>query len=226
MTRTRRAEPPLARVGLFGGTFDPPHVGHVSVVKEVADALGLQLVLWMPAGDPPHKERPGLTPAPVRLAMTRAAASADARFEVSTLEIDRAGPSYTVDTLRELELRLGGAELFVILGVDQYRDLDGWREPREILRRARVAVMDRAGDSARATVPAIVGEARTAAAAAGAPDPVVFVPVTRVDVSSTGVREAVRRGGNVHGLVPEAVLDIIEGEGLYRAEAPGPGVGP
>lgn len=202
------------RVGIFGGTFDPPHDGHVSVVRDVADALDLDEVLWMPAGEPPHKPDAGASPIAVRLAMTRAAAAADPRFRVSELEIGREGPSYTVDTLRELRAGdvSGGTDLFLIIGIDQYRAFDSWRAPDEIRVLAHVTVMDRGGTSLEGSETL---------------EGVVSVPVRRIDISSTEVRARAREGRDVSDLVPPAVARIIESEGLYRGRAGGPaGQGP
>lgn len=190
------------RVGIFGGTFDPPHDGHVSAARDVAAALDLDEILWVPVGEPPHKPNTGLTPAPLRLAMVEAVAALDPCFRVADLEMRRTGPSYTVDTLREVrvEADVGDADLFLIMGIDQYDVLDSWRAPEEIPVLAQLAVMDRGGES----VPS-------------PPDRVVSVPVRRIDISSTDVRARVRDGRDVSDLVPPAVARIIEAEGLYRA---------
>jgi len=135
--------------------------------------------------------------------MVRAAAASDPRFEVSTLELDRPGPSYTVDTLRELRSSLPDADLFLIVGTDQFAAFATWREPAAVAELARLAVMDRAGDRAAGLQPGVpVGDA-------------VFVPVRRVDVSSTDVRERRRAGQDLGDSVPEAVRAIIERERLY-----------
>ena len=177
-------------------------MGHVAVARDVADALDLERVLWIPAGDPPHK-RGSLTPRATRLEMVRAAADADPRFEVSTLELDRPGPSYTIDTLRELRRTLPDAELFLIIGTDQFASFATWREPAAVAELARLAVMDRAGDHAAEVRPGVpVGDA-------------VFVPVRRVDVSSTDVRARVRADREIGDSVPRAVRAIIERERLY-----------
>jgi nicotinate-nucleotide adenylyltransferase len=168
----------------------------------VADALDLERVLWIPAGEPPHKAPPS-TPRSVRLEMVRAAAASDPRFEVCTLEMDRPGPSYMVDTVRELRRQLGQAEIFLILGADQLKTFAMWREPLGILEQVRLAVMDRSGERAREALPEIpLGDA-------------VFVPVRRVDVSSTEVRERRRRGEDIETSVPAAVYAIIGRERLY-----------
>lgn len=204
MGRGAEAEGP-ARLGVFGGTFDPPHLGHVSVARDAADALGLERVLWVPARVPPHKPGVPVTSAELRWEMVRAACSADPRFEAWDGELTRPGPSYTVDTLRELRARHPGAHLFLLMGADQARELDTWREPEEVARLATLALMDRDGASAPAGVPPVPGTERA-----------VHVPVRRVDLSATQVRRAVGRGDDVSGLLPPGVLEVVRREGLYR----------
>jgi nicotinate-nucleotide adenylyltransferase len=189
------------RIGIFGGTFDPPHVGHVSVARDVADALRLDRVVWMPAGRPPHKERDRHAPAEDRLAMVRAAVAGEDGFEVDAREVERPGPSYTVDSVRELRAELPAAELFVIVGADQFRSFGGWRDPEGILEHARLVVMNRPGESE----PPVDTDPR-----------VLRVPVRQIDVSSTDVRERVCAGADPSPMVPDGVLEIIEERGLYR----------
>jgi nicotinate-nucleotide adenylyltransferase len=188
------------RVGIFGGTFDPPHNGHVAVAGEATDALDLHELLWVPAGEPPHKSGMEVTPASLRLRMTEVAAAADPRFRVCDLETRRTGPSYMVDTLRELRTESVDVDLFLLLGVDQYLEHDTWQDPDVIPTLARLAVLDRGGQS----LPA------------GIKDDVLGVRVARIDISSTQVRARVREGRDVSDLVPAAVARIIEAEGLYR----------
>lgn len=198
------------RLGVFGGTFDPPHVGHTRVAADVADALGLERVLWIPAGVPPHKPERAVSPAAVRLAMVRAATRSDPRFEASTLECERPGPSYTVDTLEALHDAAPARDLVLILGADQFAGLASWRAPERILELAELAVMDRGGESGRLARPDLRGAERAR-----------FVPVRRVDVSSTEVRRRVRSGRDIGGLVPPGVAEIVEREALYVG-APAP----
>ena len=176
------------------------------MAADVADALRLDRVLWIPAGDPPHKRDVEVTPADLRLAMVRAACRADPRFEVCTVELERPGPSYMVDTVAELTRRFPGAELFLILGVDQFRAFGTWRAPDEIAKHVRLAIMDRAGESAAAVRGRVPGDGDA-----------VHVPVRRIDVSSSELRARRGRGEDVSAAVPAGVHAIIEREGLYSA---------
>ena len=188
------------RIGVFGGTFDPPHLGHLVVASDACEALDLGRVLWIPSAVPPHKLRTVRAPAEARLEMVRAAIQGDPRFEADDVELRRAGPSYTVDTLRELASRHPGDELVLLIGADNLREIPGWREPGEILRLARVAVLSRDG----AGVP---------------PDaaiPATAVAVTRVDVSATEVRRRAAAGETIRYLVPDAVRALVERRELYR----------
>jgi len=188
------------RIGVFGGTFDPPHLGHLVVASDACEALGLGRVLWIPSAVPPHKLGTVKAPAEARLEMVRAAVEGDPRFVADDVELRRAGPSYTVDTLRELAARHPGDELVLLIGADNLREIPGWREPGEILRLARVAVLSRDG----AGVPP------------DSPIPATSVAVTRVDVSATEVRRRAAAGETIRYLVPDAVRALVERRGLYR----------
>lgn len=187
------------RIGVFGGTFDPPHLGHLVAASDAAQALGLSRVLWVPSAQHPFKGEAVRTPAALRLEMTRAAIAGDARFQAEPLELEREGPSFTVDTLRELNGRAPGCELWLLVGADNLPDLPKWREAEEIPRLARLAVVTREGEGAPA-------EGGTQARR---------VAVTRVDVSATEIRRRVAAGETIRYLVPERVRAIIEREGLY-----------
>jgi nicotinate-nucleotide adenylyltransferase len=178
----------------------------VAVVADVADHLDLDRVLWIPAGEPPHKPLAGVTAADVRLQMVKEAITSDARFEVSTLELDRAGPSYAFETVRAVREKLPKAELFLIIGADQFRDFHTWRNPEEIVRHVRLAVMDREGESAAALASQVPGG-----------EEALFVPVRRVDISSTAIRTASREGLDVGAQLPPGVAAIISRERLYSA---------
>ena len=186
------------RLGVYGGAYDPPHLGHLVAASDACEALGLDRLLWIPSAV--HPLKPVRTAADVRLEMVRAAVAGDGRFVADGLELQRAGPSYTVDTLRELRAREPEAELFFLTGADNLRELPRWREPGEIARLATLAVLERAGEALPADPPLAA----------------VAVMVTRVDVSSTDIRRRVAAGQSIRYLVPEAVRAVIERERLYR----------
>lgn len=197
------------RIGIFGGTFDPPHVGHVRVAADVADHLSLDRVIWIPARISPFKRDDDATDPQVRLEMVRAAVASQPRFQVDDRELRRPGPSWTVDTLEELRAEHPDAALFLIIGADQFAAFGRWRDAQRILRLATLAVMNRAGSSPRPFASDV------AADVPGLAEAVVFVPVRDVHVSSTDVRARVRAGKDVSDQVPEGVERIIRGRGLY-----------
>lgn len=192
------------RLGVFGGTFDPPHIGHVIVAQDAWQALGLDLVLFVPARLPPHKRDRALAPAELRRAMVQAAVAGDPRFELDETELRRSGPSYTVDTLRELRERHPESALFLLLGADQVQQFHTWRAPEEIVRLATLVVLSRGG--AEDIAPAL-------------DVPYRVVPVTRIDLSATEIRRRVAAGAPIRYLVPPGVEAIIRREGLYRPNA-------
>lgn len=173
------------------------------VAQDAVDVLALDRVVFVPASVPPHKQNRPITPAAIRLAMLEAATADNDRFGVDDLELRRDGPSYTVDTLRALRARHPDAELVLLLGADQYAELGTWRAPDVIVRLARIGVLTRGGTAGTA------GE--------GA----VHVPVTRIDLSSTDVRERVALGKSIRYLVPDGVIRIIKDYRLYSLQPGG-----
>ncbi|MFN8589179.1 MAG: nicotinate-nucleotide adenylyltransferase [Candidatus Eisenbacteria bacterium] len=194
------------RLGILGGTFDPPHVGHLALAECAREQLGLERVLFVPAGDPPHK-RGGVrvSPAARRLAMTRAAVQGNPAFVVSAIETRRRGPSWTVDTVRALALEHAGAELWLLMGADSFAAFGSWREPAEIVRHVRLAVAVRPG-TRRPAPPAGVPRAR-----------VTWLANPALEVSSSAVRERARAGLSMRYLVPDAVARYAVRHGLYRS---------
>ena len=188
------------RIGVFGGTFDPPHIGHVLVAGDACEALGLKSVVWIPVAQQPLKDAPPLAAATHRKRMVELTIADDPRFAIDTVELDRGGLSFTVDTLRALSERHPGTDLVLLLGTDAWAGFEKWRDPAEILKLAEVAVLAREGDA--------VSER-----AGYTPE---VVTTRRVDVSSTEIRDRVRRGLSIHGFVDEAVLKYIRNEGFYR----------
>ena len=192
------------RIGIFGGTFDPPHVGHLLAATDAYEALSLDRVLFVPAAGQPLKSAIVAAPRD-RLAMVERLVGDDPRFAVDPIEIERGGLSYTVDTLRALRERWqssGGGDLALILllGADAAATLPQWREPGAVASLAEVVVLQRAGGAEEQAPPA-GGKA---------------IDTRRVDVSSTEIRERVRAGKSIRGFVPESVAAYIAERRLYR----------
>ncbi|HVS29782.1 MAG TPA: nicotinate-nucleotide adenylyltransferase [Solirubrobacteraceae bacterium] len=196
------------RIGILGGSFNPPHVGHMTCARAARDLLGLDCVLLIPALEPPHKRIKGDPGAEVRLALCERAIAAERGIAVSRIELDRPPPSYTVDTLEQLHERAPKDELTLIAGGDVARSLPRWRDPGRILELARLAIAERAG----ARREQIVAELEPL----GGHDRVTFLDMPAVDVSSSEVRRRVAAGEPIDELVPDAVARTIASEGLYR----------
>jgi len=195
------------RVGVLGGTFNPPHLGHLVCAQEAYVHLELDRVLLIPARTPPHKpvdDEPG---AQHRLALCRLAVQDDVRFEVSEIELGRDGPSFTVDTLKELNSRAPDSDHFLIVGADIAAGLPRWRLPEQVLSAATLAIAERAG-TARAEVDEALGQVPGA-------DRAIFFPMPTVEISSSAVRDRVRAGQPIKYIVPDAVADYIREQGLY-----------
>jgi nicotinate-nucleotide adenylyltransferase len=198
------------RVGILGGTFNPPHVAHLLCAQEAHDQLGLDVVVLMPAAVPPHKEARDDPGAGARVEMCRLAVGSDPRFDVSTLEVQRGGPSYTADTLREIHEKAPGDDLTFIVGGDMAHSLPAWHQPAEVVRLARLGVAEREG-AAREDIAARV------AAVPGSDGRVTFFDLPRVDVSSSLIRRRVAAGRPIRFLVPDDVAEYIAARGLYRS---------
>lgn len=199
------------RLGILGGVFNPPHVGHLICAQEALVQLDLEQVLLIPVGEAPHRAVEHDPGAEVRHALCERAASADERLAVSRVELERAGPSYTVDTLAHLRADRPEDELVLLLGGDEAATLGSWHEPEQVLELATVAAVERDG-ARRQEIAARLTGLRGA-------ERVVFFDMPRIDVSSSLVRDRVARGLPVRYLVPDAVAELIEGRGLYRDPA-------
>ena len=199
------------RIGVLGGAFNPPHTGHMVLAQEALVKLELERVLLMPMGDAPHREIADDPGREARFELSAAAVGGDGRMEVSRLEVDREGPSYTVDTLEALAKERPDDEIVWILGGDQAAQLRSWREPDRVLELATIAATER-GAWRR---PGIVVEASHLRNSGR----LVFFEMPPVGVSSTMIRRRVARGQPVRYLVPDAVAELIEERGLYAAGA-------
>jgi nicotinate-nucleotide adenylyltransferase len=199
------------RVGLLGGTFNPPHVGHLVCASQALAQLGLDRILLVPVHEPPHKGievDPGVAH---RVELCRLAVAGDDRLDVSLVDADVPGPSYTVDTLRRLHERSPGDQLTFIVGGDMALSLPTWREPEAILELAEVAVAEREGIRRIDIIDRLAGLPA---------DRVLFFDMPRLDVSSSLIRRYAATGRPIRYLVPDAVERYIADAGLYRAEAP------
>lgn len=208
------------RLGIFGGTFDPPHVGHLLAASDAIEHLGLDRLVFVPAAVQPLKAARDTAPALDRLAMVRLTVGRDPRLEADSVELDREGLSYTVDTLREFGRRYPSAERYFLVGADVLASFAQWREPQTVLEMATLAVLTRrsdGGDDARAQQ-AVVG--RRASVTTALDEALArrstLVPTRRIDVSSTEIRDRVRVGRSIHGFVTDAVAEYIGSHGLYR----------
>lgn len=209
-------------IGVFGGTFDPVHIGHLRLAEEMADAIGLARVRFVPAGQPPHRGAPRIA-AGHRLEMTRRAVAGNPRFVVDDREIRRDAPSYTVDTLAALRAELGETQpIWLLLGADAFLGLPGWHDWTRLFALAHVAVAERPGapvmqsdalpEALRAEVAARQMVDGSAAGPAGS---VLLRRMTPLGISATAIRDALARGRSVRYLLPDAVLDYIQENRLY-----------
>jgi len=198
------------RVAILGGTFNPPHLAHLLCASEAADQLGLDRVILMPVFSPPHKEVPEDPGPAVRLELCELAVAADARLEVSRLELDRGGASFTVDTLRELHARHPEHELIFIVGGDMAVSLPTWKDPRAVLELCKLAIAERSGALRRDVI-----ERLTAEYGENVTERLDFFDMPRMDISSSEIRRRVAAGRTIRYLVPDAVADHIASRSLY-----------
>jgi len=204
----------VAHVGILGGTFNPPHLGHLVCAQEALDQLGLDRVVLMPVHTPPHKELQSDPGPEVRLELCRLAVADDDRLGVSDAEVRRGGSSYTVATLRSIHAEDPGAQLTFIVGGDVAQGLPTWREPAEVLRLARLAVAEREG-AHRLDILERVAEVP------GGRERVAFFDMPRMDISSSLIRRRIADGRPIRYLVPDAVAAHLEQHGVYRGARAG-----
>jgi nicotinate-nucleotide adenylyltransferase len=205
------SSPPLAKdaaIGVLGSAFNPPHLGHLALAQEAAWQLGLDEVVLVPTGHAPHKRIADDPGREVRMEMTRLAAADDSRFSVSSLEVDREGPSYTYETLEALAEERADTELVFVMGADAAVALESWRNPERVVELAGIAVARRAG----------VADADVMAAmrSLGCEDRATMLEMPQFGVSSSAVRERAKQGRPLRYLVPEPVAELIEEKGIYR----------
>lgn len=200
----------LERVGVMGGTFDPIHHGHLYAAEQAAEHFGLQRVIFIPCGQPPHKPGYEISSAEDRYLMVALATNGNPRFEVSRLELERPGPSYTIDTLRALHKQLGPeCELFFITGADAVLEVGTWKQADDVLQESIFVAVHRPGYQLGALA-ATIGERRA--------ELVRSLELAAFDISSTDLRRRVAQGLSLRYLTPEPVVEYIRHRGLYRPE--------
>jgi nicotinate-nucleotide adenylyltransferase len=200
-------------VGVLGGTFDPIHIGHLAAAEEVREALGLERILFVPAGIPPHKPDRLISAPQHRLAMVELAIAGNPAFEACRLELDRTGPSYTIDTLEALSHPVDGPApaLTLILSAESFRGLPSWHEPERLFGLAQIAIVPRGGLGPP-------GKSWLEEHFPGVAARVVPLEAPRLRLSATDIRARVAAGRSIRYLVPDAVIGYIEDHDLYRDE--------
>ncbi|MGQ0637431.1 MAG: nicotinate-nucleotide adenylyltransferase [Planctomycetaceae bacterium] len=199
------------RLGIFGGTFDPVHYGHLLAAEQSCEQCRLDEVWFIPAGVPPHKVAQTIAPPAARAEMLELAIAGHNRFRVDRRELQRATPCYTVDTLAEIAGEDPSRELYFLMGGDSLHDFLTWREPARILELARLAVVNRGG----AAAPDLNALANVVGA--GATQRVQFVTIPGIDLASSDIRRRIREGKSIRYMTPRAVECYITAQGLYRA---------
>ena len=209
------------RLGIFGGTFDPPHVGPLLAASDAIEHLTIDRLVFVPAAVQPLKAGRETASAVHRLAMVRLMVGSDARLQRDSVEVDRDGLSYTVDTLREFARRFPSADRYFLVGADVLASFAQWRDPQTVLDLATLAVLTRRADSDSDEISEAtqIDQQRMSARGSlldGLAQRSTFVPTRRVDISSTEIRDRVRSGRSIHGFVTDAVGEYITAHGLYR----------
>ncbi len=198
------------KTGILGGTFDPVHIGHMAMAEEARRRLELDEVLFVPAGRPWLKVDKHISPARHRVNMVSLAINGRPYLRLSKMEIERAGPTYTVDTIAQLKGQMGAAdELYFILGWDNLEDLPQWKEPARLISLCRLVAVPRAGSP-------VPDPAALEAAVPGLSKRLIMLDKPEIDISASVIRQRVSRGLSIEHLVPEAVAGYIEEQGLYR----------
>ncbi len=219
------------QIGLFGGTLDPIHLGHLRSAEEVWETLDLDQIWFVPAASPPHKDPSGLTPFHHRYEMVRAALEGVPHFRISDLEARRKGPSYTIDTLRLLKNRYGkDIELYFVLGSDAFSEIDTWKDYPGLVDFANLVVICRSrscwelvSKTISRVYPEYLAEEHSDTVdrrglkvfSSRRPGRIIFLPVTPLEISSTVIRARLRSGRSARFLVPDKVLTYIQAKGLY-----------
>ena len=198
----------MRRLGILGGTFDPPHIGHLVLGEYAAEALDFEKVLFVPAADPPHKTDVHKSPVEHRLAMLQIALADNPRFRISRVDLDRPGPHYSLDTVQIIQQQCPDAELYFVMGGDSLRDLPKWHAPEKLVQQCRLAVMERPGAEAYPTMHDAI--------LPGLAERVVMIDAPVLEIASSEIVPRLKQGRSARYIVPDGVLHYIHQHGLYR----------
>jgi nicotinate-nucleotide adenylyltransferase len=198
----------VTRIGVLGGTFDPPHYGHLMLAEQAREQLALSRVLWVPAGDPPHKQDELITPVEHRLALVHLAIAGNPKFELSLVDARREGPHYSYAMLAIIAAEHPGDEVVFLIGEDSLRDLPTWKNPEKLIEAARLGVMRRRDvaydiDQLEAAIPGLAGC-------------LSFIDTPMVDISSEMIRDHLSKGRSARYQTPDSVLRYIHQHRLYQ----------
>ena len=200
----------MLRIGIFGGTFSPPHNGHLYIAREALNRAKLDKVVFVPCGNPYHKSIPQKIDVMHRFEMTRLAISDEPEFEISDVEVEITGPSYTAETLKKLKLLYPDGRLCLLVGGDSFLDMTGWYKPDEIFKTAEIIVANRGGVDSERIDKAVEDYKKIYNAN------ITVIDITPVEISATDIRERLKMGSDLSGIVPDKVLDYINETGIYR----------
>lgn len=199
------------RIGIFGGTFDPPHIGHLILAAEALEQLRLSRLLWVLTPNPPHKQDQTISPLLARLELVKAAIQENPEFELSRIDIDRPGPHYAVDTVHLLAGQFPGAEFIYLIGGDSLRDLPTWRDPQGLIAAISILGVMRRPD-------ARINLNRLEREIPGLSAKITYIDAPRIEISSRMVRERAAEGRDYRYYVPQRVYQLIEEMHLYRVK--------
>ncbi len=197
------------RLGIIGGTFDPPHLAHLVMAEFAREQFELERILWVVAADPPHKQGVMMSPVEHRLAMVSLAIEKHPAFEISLVDVERPGPHYTVDMLDIIAVQQPGAEIYFLIGSDSFRDLPQWHEPHRLVEHAALGVINRPGFNADQSSLGPLVQALN--------HRYEIVEAPLIGISGTEIRDRVREGHTIRYLLPRSVEAYIHEHGLYRA---------
>jgi len=209
---TSSIKPPTSKLGILGGTFDPPHIGHLIIAQEALTQLNLEQVLFAPSRQPPLKNHRTVTPIEHRLAMVRLAIATHPHFALSRVDVDREGPTYTVDTMRLLHQQFGNSvEFYFIMGLDSLANISTWRAPEQLIRLCKLTVFNRPGSG--------VNLNELERQLPGLRERVILLPAPALEIAASDLQRRVRAGQSIAHLVPDAVAAYIADHRLYRDES-------